>query len=92
MAWNLATQSESRLRDGPVAVRLAARAVELTRTNNVGALDTLAAAYAEAGRFTEAVATAQTAAALALAAGQSPLAADIQKRRQGYEAGRPFRE
>ena len=88
----LATQPEAQFRNGPEAVRLAAHAVALTKTNNPGALDTLGAAYAEAGRFPEAAATAQTAAELAAAAGQAPLAAEIQKRRQAYQARQPFRE
>jgi tetratricopeptide (TPR) repeat protein len=92
LAWILATQPDEKLRDGPEAVRLAAHAVTLTRTNNPGVLDTLAAAYAEAGRFPEAAATAQKAAELALAAGQKEMAAEIQRHRQSYASGRPFRE
>jgi cytochrome c-type biogenesis protein CcmH/NrfG len=92
LAWILATQPDEKLRSGTEAVRLAAHAVALTKTNNPGALDTLAASYAEAGRFAEAAAAAQTAAALAAAAGQAPLAAEIQKRRQAYQARQPFRE
>jgi tetratricopeptide (TPR) repeat protein len=90
LAWLFATQSEPRHRNGPEAMRLAAHAVELTQTNNAGALDTLAAAYAEAGRFTQAVATAQQ--AIQLAANQKELAAEIEKHRLLYEAGRPWRE
>ena len=92
LAWLLATQPDEKLRNAPEAIRLAAHAVELTRTNHPGPLDTLAAAYAEAGRFPEAVATAQKAIDLATAARQAPLAAEIQKRRQSYAAGQPFRE
>jgi spermidine synthase len=92
LAWLLATQPDEKLRNAPEALRLAAHAVELTRTNHPGPLDTLAAAYAAAGRFPEAAAAAQQAAELAAAAGQAPLAAEIQKRRQSYAAGQPFRE
>lgn len=53
-AWLLATSSEDHVRDGAAAVDLAKRAVALGDT--AGARDTLAAAYAEAGRFDEAVA------------------------------------
>jgi tetratricopeptide (TPR) repeat protein len=90
LAWMLATCPDARNRDGSEAVRLATHAVELTRTNNAGALDTLAAAYAEAGRFPDASRTAQHAAELAKA--NKDMAADIQKRRQLYDSGRPFRE
>ena len=92
LAWILATQPDEKLRDGREAVRLAAHAVTLTRTNNPGALDTLAAAYAESGNYPAAVETAQKAAGLALAAGQKEMAAEIQRRRQAYAAGRPFHE
>jgi tetratricopeptide (TPR) repeat protein len=92
LAWLLATQPGAELRNAPEAVRLAARAVELTHTNQPGPLDTLAAAYATASRFPEAVAAAQQAVELAAAAGQNQLAAEIQQRRQAYAAGQPFRE
>jgi hypothetical protein len=54
-------------------------------------LDTLAAAYAEAGRWPEAVATADEAATLAHSAGQDELAAQIAERRERYRAGKPWR-
>jgi protein O-mannosyl-transferase len=92
LAWLLATQPDEKLRNAPEALRLATHAVALTRTNHPGPLDTLAAAYAAAGRFPEAVTAAQKAIDLAAAAGQAPLAAEIQKRRQSYLAGQPFQE
>jgi len=54
-------------------------------------LDALAAAYAEVGRFDEAVALAARAAAGARAAGQDAIARAIEERRALYAAGRPFR-
>ena len=92
LAWILATQRDEKLRNGAEAVRLATRAVELTKTNNPGALDTLAAAYAEAGRFPEAVQTARRAVATAAAARQNDLAAQIQSRLELYQAVRAYRE
>jgi spermidine synthase len=92
LAWSLATQADPNLRNGAEAVRLAAHAVALTRTNNPGALDTLAAAYAEAGRFSAAAETAQAAVKIATAAGQKDLAAEIRQRGAAYEAGRAYRE
>jgi tetratricopeptide (TPR) repeat protein len=92
LAWSLATQPEARFRDGKEAVQLAARAVALTHTNNPGMLDTLAGAFAEAGRFDDAVKTAQTAASLAHTSGAGSLERQIQAHLQCYERGQPFRE
>jgi tetratricopeptide (TPR) repeat protein len=58
-AWLLATCPEDERRDGLEAIRLAKKACELTKDKVASFLDTLAAAYAEAGEFEEAV-TAQT--------------------------------
>ena len=55
LAWLLATGPDGSLRDGPEAVRLAGKACELTRFGRTLMVGTLAAAYAEAGRFPEAV-------------------------------------
>jgi spermidine synthase len=54
-------------------------------------LDTLAAAYAAAGRFAEAVAAAERAVPLAESGGQAELARRIQSRLELYRAGRPYR-
>jgi Flp pilus assembly protein TadD len=90
LAWILATRKDSQSGNGAEAVRLARRAVELTRTNNPGALDTLAAAYADAGRFEEAVSTLEK--AITLAAGQESLAAELQTRLALYKTGKSYRE
>jgi tetratricopeptide (TPR) repeat protein len=92
LAWILATQPDKNLRDGEGAVRLSVRAVELTKTNNAGALDTLAASYAEAGRFPEAIRTARQAVDTATASNQKELTAQLLARLALYESGRPFRE
>jgi tetratricopeptide (TPR) repeat protein len=60
-AWLLATCPVDWLRDGPRAVRLASRAVDLSGGGSHRGLDTLAAALAEAGRYAEAEATAEKA-------------------------------
>jgi Flp pilus assembly protein TadD len=90
LAWILATRKDSQSGNGAEAVRLAKRAVELTRTNNPGALDTLAAAYADAGRFEEAVSTLEK--AITLAAGQESLTAELQTRLALYKTGKSYRE
>ncbi|MGA2257247.1 MAG: sulfatase-like hydrolase/transferase, partial [Thermoguttaceae bacterium] len=92
LAWIRATSEDARLRDGPEAVRLAERARQVTAHRDPNVLATLAAAYAEAGRFPEAIAAAEEALALAQAAKQSELAMAIQSHLDLYRAGRPYRE
>jgi cytochrome c-type biogenesis protein CcmH/NrfG len=91
VAWVLATSGEAGLRNGSEAVRLAARAVELSGGREPNLLYTLAAAYAEAGRFQEAVQTARRALALARAQNLAPLADEVRARIALYESGKPFR-
>lgn len=54
-AWLLATAPDARVRDGKKAVKLALRSAELTNWSDAAIIDTLAAAYAEAGDFASAV-------------------------------------
>ncbi|MFQ5804823.1 MAG: tetratricopeptide repeat protein [Phycisphaerae bacterium] len=97
-AWILATHADAAVRSPKEAVRLAERAAELTKKERAGilaaanVLDTLAAAYAAAGRFDRAVATAEAAAARAAAAGSRSLAKSIRKRLALYRRGLPYRE
>ena len=77
LARILATHPDAKVRDGAEATRLATVACERTSQRNPYFLDTLAAAYAETGRFTDAVRTAEKALALARAAGSSDLADDV---------------
>ena len=69
LAWLLATAPDSRWRNGKEAVRLAERACQLTQYKEAFPLKTLATAYAEAGRFDDAVVTVQKARMVALGAG-----------------------
>ena len=73
LAWLLATCPEASLRDGAAAIEHARRAEELCGGPRAEVLDTLAAAYAEAGRFAEAVATARKALELATRQNNRPL-------------------
>jgi tetratricopeptide (TPR) repeat protein len=57
LAWLLATYPDSKSRDGTEAVRLAERACALTERRIPALLDTLAAAYAEAGDFSRGIST-----------------------------------
>ena len=54
-AWILATCTNEDIRDGARAIQLAERACSLTKWRNHAFVDTLAAAYAEAGQFDEAI-------------------------------------
>jgi Flp pilus assembly protein TadD len=92
LAWILATCPDEKLRDAQEAVRLAEHACELTRTNRALFVGTLAAAYAEAGRFPEAIAAAQKAIALAEAARQEDLANKNRELLEIYRSGKPHHE
>ena len=89
-AWLLATAADETLRNGPEAVRLAERACQLTQNKERVIVGTLAAAYAEAGRFDEAVVTAQKAINLATAAGDEPFAATNQQLLEFYRSGKAW--
>ncbi|MGD0017607.1 MAG: hypothetical protein ABSC38_08860 [Verrucomicrobiia bacterium] len=88
------------MRNSSEAVQLAERLHAITGDQQADTFDILAAAYAEAGRFNDAVQAAQKALDLAMAAGQhelapnghSGLARQIQERLKLYQAGRPFHE
>jgi tetratricopeptide (TPR) repeat protein len=92
LAWLLATAAQPELRDGAEAVRLAEKAGEPTgptQSAHPGALD---AAYAEAGRFDEAVKTAEKVRQMALAAGQPSAADEAAKRLELYRAHKAYHE
>ena len=92
LAWILATCPNASLRNGAEAVALGQRAIKLSGGREPTCFDTLAAAYAEAGRFSEAAETAQKAIDLATQQNKPTLARLIEGRRQLYEAKTPFRE
>jgi len=91
-AWVLATSPDSAIRNGGDALQFAVRAVELSGGRDARVLDTLAAAYAEKGQFTDAALTARRAQARAIEENQPALADEIKSRIALYEAGRAFRE
>ena len=92
LAWLLATREPAEGDDAARAVQLAQRACELTGQENAQCLDALAAAYAAAGRFPEAVTIASKGVRLAESTGQATLAKSLQSRLELYRAGRPYRE
>ncbi len=91
LAWLLATCPKDEIRDGTRAVKLTELACEVTQHKMPALLDTLAAAYAEAGRFPEAVSTATQAQHLAEQKHES-LAERIGQRLELYKAGKPYRQ
>ena len=91
-AWMLATAHDPRVRDGARAVKLAEQANDLTQGQNPLILGTLAAAYAEAGRFPEAVRAAEKALELASATGVNSLVEPIRSQLQSYQAEEPTRQ
>ena len=92
LAWMLATNPEATVRDGPAAVSLAEKACRLTSFEKAVLIGTLAAAYAEAGRFGEAVSAAERARGLALASGQMEVAKTNEELLRLYRAGRAYHE
>lgn len=92
IAWLLATSPDASVRKGLTAVRLANRAIALLGKQNAAILGTLAAAYAEDGRFPEAVETAHRARNLALKQRNPALAKSIEAKISLYETRTPYRE
>ena len=91
LAWLLATHPDATLRDGSRAVELAERAARGAGANDLRTIEVLAAAYAEVGRFDDAVAVAQRAGAQASAAGDAEGGARIERMLQEFRANRPVR-
>jgi protein O-mannosyl-transferase len=92
LAWLLATCPDTNVRDGARAIQLAEHACELTDCQMALYIGTLAAAYAEAGRFDDAIATAQKACALAKELGQQRLLKKNQELLELYSAHKPYHE
>ncbi len=92
LAWLLSTLPDDSLRNGKEAVELAEKANALIGGENVTILGTLAAAYAEANRFDDAIATAQKAIQLAEATNQKELAEKNAKLLKLYSELKPYRE
>jgi protein O-mannosyl-transferase len=91
LAWILATAPDDSLRNGARAVQFAEDVTRRAGHPNAIALRTLAAAYAEVGRFSDAVATAQQAIELARATRNEGLIADLEKNIAAYRLNQPLR-
>ena len=92
LAWVLATCPQASARNGVRAVQLAQQAERLSGGKDAWILGTLAAAYAEAGRFAEAVAAARHALDLAAAQTNSAQVELLRAHVRLYQAGSPFRD
>ncbi len=90
LAWILATSRRADLRNPEEAIRFAERSSALVTPPNPALLDTLAVAYAAAGRFSEAVQTELQARQLAEARGLKPLVTRIDSRVELFRAGKPY--
>ena len=92
LGWLYATSEEADLRNGAQALALAQRAVELTGGKEPTGLVALDAAFAELGRWDEALATAAKVKELAQANGLAQIAAAAESRMALYRSRKAFRE
>ena len=91
LAWLLATRGPLEGGGPARAVVLAEQACRLTNDTDISSLDVLAAAYAAAGRYSDAVSTAGKGVALAEALGQDRKAKAMRSFRELYRSQRPYR-
>jgi protein O-mannosyl-transferase len=92
LAWVFATCPEPAMRDGQRAVALAENVIARSGSRTPILLRTLGAAYAEAGKFTEAIAVTQEAMQLAIDKGDSDLATALRSQISDYQLGLPLRD
>lgn len=90
LAWIRATAADPQLRNGREAVPLAERACERTKFQQAFFIGTLAAAYAEAGRYQDAAAAAKKAHDVALAHGEQTIADRNAQLAKLYQSGQAF--
>ena len=90
LAWALSTSPDAALRDGARALELAKKADQLANGKNTIFIRTMAAAYAEIGRFDDAGATAQEALDLAIAQKNSVLAKRLEQDMAFYRRRSPL--
>jgi protein O-mannosyl-transferase len=92
LAWILSTDARADFRNGPEAVKMAVQACDLTSRTNAAILKTLAAAYAETGRFDEAIATVQAAKDLATKTQHQELAKECSLMLDHFKLSESWRE
>lgn len=91
LAWTYATHPDDAIRNGERAVLLAETACGITGGGDLVCLDTLAAAYAEAGRYDDAVTVVNRAIELAQAAERQDVARALGNRLRLYQRQQPMR-
>jgi Flp pilus assembly protein TadD len=91
LAWVLATSSDDLLRNGARAVQLAEDVAKRAGHPNAIVLRTLAAAYAETGRFNDAINAAQQAIEIAKATGDQGLMSDLERSIAAFRMNQPIR-
>ena len=92
LAWILATATNAQFRNGAEALRMAERSCELTGRKDAQKVRTLAAAYAEVGRFTEATSTITNAVELASQTKRADLTKECGFMLEAFKAHQPWRE
>ena len=92
LAWVFATCPEDSIRDGRHAVELAEKALRISGGKIPMIYKVLAAAYAESGRFADAIETAQRGAELATNQGNPALAGELESNIALYQSGGPLRD
>ncbi len=91
LSWILACHEDEKYRNGEEAIKLAEKLCRITGYNQPLALDALATAYAETGKFDAAVLTAKKGLKLALLSGPKELVLGLKKRLNLYSAKQPYR-
>jgi tetratricopeptide (TPR) repeat protein len=92
LAWVLAAAPEASLRDGAKAVELVQHALQLSGKTNAMLYRTLAAAYAESGRFSDAIEMANHGRELAVEQRNIGLRDELERNIKLYQAGSPHRD
>ena len=92
LAWVFATSPDESIRNGAKAVQLTEQAVRVSGGRIAILFRTLGAAYAENGRFVDAIQAAQRGLELANSQGNSGLATELQGNIALYQAKQPLRD
>jgi protein O-mannosyl-transferase len=92
LAWVRATYPDSAVRDGTKAVAAAQQLISAADRPTASMLRLVAAAYAEAGRFSEAIATAERARELAEAEGNTQLVETLRRNIEQFQRSEPLRD